>query len=75
MRSGSSASSYTSSGGRLLGFRLNRLPETLEEDEVALDVLRGSPFGGGSHDDAATLGIQVLHDLLEPRALLVVQPA
>ena len=60
---------------RLLRLGLDRLPEPLEEHEVALDVLRGRALGRGAHDDASALGVELSHDLLEPGALLVVEPA
>ena len=60
--------------GRPSRLRLDRLPEPLEEDEVALDVLRGRALGGGADDDAAALRVEVLDDVLEPRALLVLEP-
>ena len=59
----------------LLRFRLDRLPEALEKDEVSLDVLSGCAFGRGADDDAALLGCDGLHDVAEPDALVVVEPA
>jgi hypothetical protein len=56
-----------------LRLRLDRLPEALEEDEVALDVLRRRALGGGTNDDAAALGVEVPDDLLEARALRVLE--
>ena len=60
---------------RALRARLDRLPEPLQEDEVALDVLCRRTLGGGTHDDAAFFHIQVLDDLLQPRALGILEPA
>ena len=59
--------------GRLrgLGAGLDRLPEALEEDEVALDVLCGRAFCGGADDHAALRDVELLDDLLEPGALVV----
>ena len=58
-------------GGGFLGLRLDRLPEALEEDEVALDVFGGRALRGGAHDDPSALRVELSHDLLEPGALLV----
>ena len=55
--------------------RLDRLPEPLQEDEVALDVLGRGALGGGAHDDAAFLHVEALDDVLQPRALGVLEPA
>src|SRR5207248_1624294 len=52
-----------------------RLPEALEEDEVALDVVLGGALGGGADDDAAFLHLELLEDVLQARALVVVEPA
>ncbi len=60
---------------RGLRLRLDRLPEPLEEDEVALDVLFGRAFGGGADDDAALLDVEALEDVLQAVALVVVEPA
>ena len=60
--------------GGALGLRLDRLPEALEEHEVALDVLRRRALGRRADDDAAALRVEVLDDLLEPRALGVLEP-
>ena len=57
-----------------LGLRLNRLPEPLQEHEIALDVLRRRALGGGAHDDPAALGIESLHDVLQARALGILEP-
>src|SRR5206468_1531769 len=54
---------------------LDRLPETLQEDEVALDVLGGGAVRGGADDDAALLGGDLLEDVLEALALVVVESA
>jgi len=60
---------------RRLRLRLDRLPEPLQEDEVALDVLLGRALGRGADDDAALLHLELAEDLLQPRALLVVEAA
>src|SRR5437868_1494373 len=60
---------------RVLRLRLDRLPEALQEHEVALDVLGRGALGGGADDDAARLHVQALDDLLEPGALVVREPA
>src|SRR5437588_1431239 len=62
---------------RLRGLRLglDRAPEPLQEDEVALDVLLGSAFGRGADDDAALLHVETLEDVLEAVALGVVEAA
>ncbi len=57
----------------LLG--LDRAPEPLQEDEVALDVLLGRALGGGADDDAALFHVKALEDVLQPVALVVVEPA
>ena len=62
-------------GLRALRPRLDRLPETLEEDEVALDVLGGGAFGRGADDHAALLHVEALEDVAEADALVVLQPA
>ena len=59
----------------VLAFAWIVLPEPLQEDEVALDVLGGRALGGGADDDAAFLGVEVLDDVLQARALAVVEPA
>ena len=59
----------------VLRLRLDRLPDALEEDEVALDVVFARAFGGGADDQPALLDAQLLQDVLQPRALLVVEPA
>ena len=59
---------------RRLRVRLDRLPEPLQEDEVALDVLRGRALGRGADDDPAFLRVEPLDDLLQARALRVVEP-
>ncbi len=63
--------------GRLGRLRagLDRLPEPLQEDQVALDVLGGGPLGRGAHDHAARCGGDLLEDVLEPLALPVLEPA
>src|SRR5262249_2055739 len=60
---------------RALGLRLDRAPEPLEEDEVALDVLLGRAFGGRADDDATLLDVEALEDVLQAVALVVVEPA
>ena len=59
----------------VLRLRLDRLPEPLQEDEVALDVLGRRALGGGADDDPALLRVEPLDDLLQARALGVVEPA
>ena len=59
----------------LLRLRLDGLPEPLQEDEVALDVLLGCALGGGAHDQPALLHAQLLQDVLQALALVVVEPA
>src|SRR5581483_3873442 len=60
---------------RGLRARLDRLPEPLEELEVALDVLRGGTRGRGADDHAAALRGDLLDDRLEAVPLLVLEPA
>jgi hypothetical protein len=60
---------------RGLRLRLDRLPQALEEHEVALDVLLRRAFGGGADDDAALLDVQLAQDLLQAPALVVVEAA
>src|SRR6185295_14533224 len=52
----------------------DRLPEPLEEDEVALDVLGGRAFGGRADDDAALLRRDRLDDVAQADALVVLEP-
>ena len=59
----------------LFALRLDRLPEPLQEDEVALDVLGGRALGGGADDHAALLRCELLEDVLQAGALVVVEPA
>src|SRR5207247_3318588 len=59
----------------LLRLRVDRPPEPLEEDEVALDVFGGRALGCGPDDYAAGRRIEALDDVLEPCALVVVEPA
>ena len=59
---------------RRLRLRLDRLPEALQEVEVALDVLGGGALGGGADDHAALLGRDLLEDRLQAVALVVVEP-
>ena len=56
-----------------LGAGLNRLPEPLQEDEVALDVLCRGALGGGADDDAALLDLEPFDDVLQPGALGVLE--
>ena len=58
-----------------LGLRLDRLPESLQEDEVALDVLGGRALRGGADDHAALLHVEALEDVAQARALVVLEPA
>ena len=60
---------------RALRLRLDRLPEALEEVEVAGDVLLGRALGGGADDDAALLRGQLLEDVAQAGPLVVVEPA
>src|SRR5438876_1176682 len=60
---------------RRLRLGLDRLPQPLQEDEVALDVLFRCALGGGADDDPAVLHLELLEDVLQPRALLVIEPA
>src|SRR5207248_4690519 len=60
--------------GSSLGLRLDRLPQALEEHEVALDVLLGRALGRGADDDAAVLHVQLLEDVLQALALVVLEP-
>ena len=55
--------------------RLDRLPQPLEEDEVALDVLCRGPLGRGADDHAARGRHDVLENVLEPLALGVLEAA
>src|SRR5207253_2656470 len=63
--------------GRLRGLRLrlDRLPEALEEVEVALDVLGRRALGGGAHDHSALLRRVLLEDRLQAVALVVLEAA
>ena len=54
---------------------LDFLPEPLQEDEVALDVLGGRALGGRTDDDAALLDVERLDDVAEPNPLVVIEPA
>ncbi len=58
---------------RVLRLRLDRLPEALQEDEVALDVLGRRALGCRTDDDPAALRVETLDDLLEARALGVLE--
>ena len=60
--------------GRLLGARLDLLPELLEEAHVALDVLGGGALGGRADDEPALRQLDRAQDLLQPRALVVLEP-
>ncbi len=46
--------------GRGLGLRLDRLPEALQEHEVALDVLCRRALGRGANDDPPALRVELL---------------
>src|SRR5438105_3483237 len=59
----------------LLRACVDRPPQALQEDEVALDVLGGRALGGGADDEAALADLELLDDVLEPRPLVVVEPA
>src|SRR5439155_20065052 len=60
---------------RLFRTRLDRLPEPLQEDKVALDVLGGCALGRGPDDYPAGLDVEILDDVAQADALLVLQPA
>src|SRR5205085_3291315 len=62
---------------RLRGLRagLDLLPEPLEEDQIALDVLGRRAFGGRANDDSALLDVERLDDVSKADALVVFQPA
>ena len=60
---------------RRLGLLLDRLPEALQEDEVALDVLGRGALGGGADDHAALLHVEALEDVAQADALVVLEPA
>src|SRR5205085_7946845 len=62
-------------GLTVLRAALDLLPEPLEEDEVALDVLRRRAFGGCPDDDPALLDVEVLEDVAEARPLAVLEPS
>src|SRR5262249_43068968 len=62
-------------GSRGLRARLDLLPDLLQEPDVALDVLLGRALGGRADDDAALRQVDLLEDVAEPRALLVLEPA
>ena len=53
--------------------RLDRLPEALQEDEIALDVLGRRALGCSADDDPATLGIEPPDDLLQSRPLGILE--
>jgi hypothetical protein len=53
--------------------RLDRLPQPLQEDQVALDVVARRSLCGGADDDAALLDVEALDDVLEPAPLRVVE--
>ena len=59
---------------RRLRPRLNRPPEPLQEDEVALDVFGRGALGSRADDDAALLDVERLDDVLQPRPLGVLEP-
>ncbi len=60
---------------RLLGARVDRLPELLEEEEVALDVLRRRTLRSCANDHTAAFEIECLEHVLEASAFLVVEAA
>ena len=60
---------------RTFGARLDRLPEPLQEDKVALDVLGGGALGRGADDHAALLDVEALEDVAQADALRVLEPA
>ena len=60
---------------RLLGLRLDRAPQPLEEVEVALDVLGRCALGGGADDHAPLLRRVLLEHRLQPSPLVVLEPA
>ncbi len=60
---------------RLLGLRLDRAPQALQEVEVALDVVGRRPFGGGADDHSALFGRMLLQHRLQPVPLVVLEPA
>ena len=61
--------------GRLLGPRLDLLPDLLEEADVALDVLLGRSLGGRADDHAALRQLDPLEDVAQTCPLVVVEPA
>ena len=61
--------------GRLLGPGLDLFPELLEEADVALDVLGGGALGRGAHDQPAFRQVELAQDVLQPRALVVIETA
>src|SRR5207248_8068397 len=60
---------------RALRLRLDRSPQPLQEVEVAGDVLRGRALCGGADDDPAVLRRDLLEDVAQADALVVLQPA
>ena len=60
---------------RFLCLRLDRAPKTLQEVEVALDVVGRRAFGGGADDHAARLRRVLLEHGLQAVALVVLEPA
>ena len=75
-RSGSSASSKTKRRRlRRLRLRLDLLPELHQELEVELDVLGRGALGGGADDHAALLGGDLLDDVPQAVALVLLEPA
>jgi hypothetical protein len=50
---------------RLFGARVDRLPQLLQEEKVALDVLGGRALCSGANDHAAALEVESLEDVLE----------
>src|SRR5262249_31472793 len=54
---------------------LDLVPQALQEDEVALDVLGARSLGRGADDDSALGQVELLEDVAQARALVVLQPA
>src|SRR5947208_2867419 len=67
--------SFTASRLFLVIVSSSRLPEPLQEHEVALDVLLGRALGGRADDHAALLHVEALQDVFQAVALFVVQTA
>ena len=60
---------------RLLRARLDLLPELHQEVEVELDVLGRGALGRGADDHAALLGSDLLDDVAQAVALVLLEPA